>query len=122
MNYKQLLILRLSNLTKWKNEKEMIIPKEMRRDFDWFNTCEFLGDGRCILRYYWENGQLHREIEYRNGLRHGKNIYWWKNGDKCWETQYQNGQKHGKSLCWYENGNKEGEAQYQNGKLVRKAK
>jgi len=52
MNYKQLLILRLSNLTEWLNETEMIIPEEICEDFGWFDTCEFLGDGKYILRSY----------------------------------------------------------------------
>jgi len=119
MNYKQLLILSLSNLTEWKNEKEMIIPEEMRRDFNWCNTCEFLGDGRYILREYWGNGQPRWKIEYQNGRLHGKAILWWENGNKRWEDEYQNGQRHGKDICWCENGDKRWEDEWENGKLIR---
>ena len=118
ITYKQLLILRLSNLTEWKNENEMLIPEEMRGDFDWAETCEFLGDGRYILREYWKNGWLGWKTEYQNGQRHGKDIYWWwKNGNKRWEREYQNDQRHGKDIYWWENGNKLWETEYQNGQL-----
>ena len=95
MNYKQLLILRLSNLTEWKNETEMIIPEDMRGYFGWADTCEFLGDGRYILRGYYECGQLHREVEYRNGKLHGMDIGWHKNGRLWWKMEYQNGESVG---------------------------
>jgi len=91
MNYKQLLILRLSGTIEWKSEAEMIIPKEMRKDFDYSHTCEFLGDGKYILRGYWENGNKHWEAEYQNGLLHGFNLGWYKNGRLHWKIKHQNG-------------------------------
>ena len=92
MNYKQLLILRLSNLTKWKNDEEMIIPEEMRRDFDWTNTCEFLGDGKYILRDYYNNGNKYYKAEYRNGQQHGESILWLMNGKKWHHYKHQDGE------------------------------
>jgi len=89
--YKQLLILRLSNLTEWKSEAEMIIPKEMRRDYYWFETCELIGDGKYILRYYWSNGNKHWEAYYQNDQRHGKYICWKQNGDRYREEEWSNG-------------------------------
>ena len=115
MNYKQLLILRLSNLTEWLNEKEMIIPEEMRKDFNWATSCEFLGDGRCILRRYWENGRLFRKTEYQNGKRHGLDFCWHEDGQQWWETECKDGLKHGLSAWYYENGQQWEEAEYQNG-------
>ena len=91
MNYKQLLILSLSNITKYKNEAEMIIPEEMREDFGWHQTCELLGDGKYILRRYWENGQPAWKEEYQNGRRHGRAILWWEDGNKRWEDEWKNG-------------------------------
>ena len=90
-NYKDLLILRLSNLTKWKNEKEMIIPEEMRGDFDWAKTCEFLGDGKYILCRCWRNGRPAWKEEYQNNQKHGLSFGWHKNGQPRWKEEYQNG-------------------------------
>ena len=115
MNYKQLLILRLSNLTEWLNEKEMYIPGEMHRDFNYAETCEFLGDGKYILRDYWKNGHLYWKREYHNGQIHGTNLGWHENGQPHWKAEYQNGLVHGLYLGWWENGNKRWEDEYQDG-------
>jgi len=98
MNYKDLLILRLSNLTEWKNEKEMIIPEEMRKDFRWATSCEFLGDGKYILRDYRENGNKRWEDEYQNGQLHGRSIDWKRDGNKLCEQEYNNGKLHRKVI------------------------
>ena len=98
INYKQLLILSLSNITEWKNEREMIIPKEMREDFGLANTCEILGDGKYILRNYYESGQLCWKEEYRNGQQHGFDLGWYENGQMWWKEEYQNGRRVKKTL------------------------
>jgi len=117
MDYKQLLILRLSNLTEWKSEAEMIIPEEMRRDFDWAKTCEFLGDGKYILRRYWEHGHPSWKEEYQNGQKHGLSFGWYENGHPYRKKEYQNGQLHGLSVWYYENGHPECKTEFQNGQL-----
>jgi len=119
MNYKQLLILRLSNLTEWKNEKEMIIPEEMRDSFWCAETCEFLGDGKYILYRYYKNGQLHHRIEYQNNQLHGLYIGWYEDGSRRWQSEYQNNQLHGLSIGWYEDGDLLWKEEWKNGKLVR---
>jgi len=143
MNYKQLLILRLSNLTEWKNENEMMIPKEMRKDFGWAHTCEFLDDGKYILRCYYKGGHLYYKTaykndqlhgfnlgwyengkpawkaEFQNGLEYGAGLGWWESGQQWWEVEYQNGWRHGLNLRWYENGHLRWKKEYQNGELVR---
>jgi len=117
IDYKELLILRLSHLTEWKNETEMIIPEEMCGDFLRDNTCEFLGDRKYIIRSYYENGRPARKAEYQNGLRHGLSIGWRENGDKYWEREYQNDQRYRKYIGWHTNGNKYWEDEYQNDQL-----
>jgi len=114
MNYKQLLILRLSNLTEWKNEREMIIPEEMRKDFGWAHTCEFLDDGKYILRCYYKGGHRQRETECQNGQRHGLDFYWYKDGQLYWKIEYQNGQSHGVGLGWWESGQPKWKTEFQN--------
>ena len=94
MNYKQLLILRLSHLTEWLNEKEMLIPEEMREDFGWAETCEFLeASGKYVLRSYWGNGRLGWKTEYQNSRRHGVSLGWFENGQLNWKCEYQNGNR-----------------------------
>ena len=122
ITYKQLLILGLSNITKWKSEAEMIIPEEMRKDFGRVNTCELLGDGRYILRGYYKNGQTAWKIEYQNGLQHRFSLGWHENGHQKWRVEYQNGQPHGKSIGWREDGVKWREDEWQNGRFVRNIK
>jgi len=118
MNYKDLLILRLSNLTEWKNEKEMIIPNDMGIDFYTSScTCEFLGDGRCMLRGYLRNGGIDWTAEYQNGQKHGKYIVWYSTGGKWYEQDYKNGQRHGKYMEWDKNGKKDIRTDYKNGQV-----
>ena len=121
MNYKQLLILKLSDTIEWKNEREMIIPKEMRKGFDWSNTCEFLGGGKYILRCYYKGGQLYWKREYQNGQRHGLSFgWWWRNGQSAWKAEYQNGLRHVFNFGWYSDGRSMWKEEYQNGKLIKR--
>jgi len=124
MNYKDLLILRLSNLTEWKNEKEMIIPSGMV--IDWqecsFHTCEFFGDGRHKLRGYYENGDKGWEADYKNDRIHGRSDGWYKNGNKHWEYEYQNNLRHGRAICWCESGDIYTEEEYVDGGLGERTK
>ena len=68
--YKKLLILGLSGIARWKNEKEMIIPDGILND--WYGpnlTCEFLGDGRYMLRGYYDDGSIRFfGREYKDGV------------------------------------------------------
>jgi len=115
MNYKQLLILSLSNITKYKNEAEMIIPEEMREDFGWHQTCELLGDGKYILRRYWKSGNKLWEKECQNNQQHGQSMGWYESGNRHWKIEYQNGLIHGKETWWSGDGIKWYEAEYENG-------
>jgi len=118
MNYKQLLILRLSHLTEWRNIREMIIPKEMYQDCNWTETCEFFGDGKYVLRGYWKNGQPYCKREYQNNQEYGLSLGWWENGQLYWKEAWENGQRHGLSLGWWENGQLYWKTEYQNGELI----
>jgi len=97
MNYKQLLILRLSNLTEWKNEREMIVsdPKKMlgvsfASDLV---TCEFPDDhsGFVIHGYYKNKVKLYRGEYNKSGLKHGKSFGWREDGRPAWEEEYRDG-------------------------------
>jgi antitoxin component YwqK of YwqJK toxin-antitoxin module len=55
-------------------------------------------------RAHYENGQLHWEIPYVNGQKHGIGRGWHSNGQLGYEISYVNGQIHGIARCWKENG------------------
>jgi len=116
-HYKQLLILSLSGIAEWKNEKEIIIPKDMAGDFELSDTCEPLGDGRYVLRDYRECGQLYWQTEYLNGRRDGLDCSWRDSGKLWMRQEYKNGKFHGHSVVWYRNGQKKWEAWYENNRL-----
>ena len=107
INYKDLLILKLSGAAEWKNEVEMYIPKEMMKEL-WGETftVEFLGDRKYIAYGYWENGQKGWEVKYREDLKHGKSFGWHPNGQKSWEREFCEGQPRGKHIRWHANGRK----------------
>jgi len=122
VNYKDLLILRLSSIVEWKNEREMIIPEEMHRGFSWYDTCEFLGDGKYILRDYYKNGSPRRKEEYQNEQQHGFDLGWWPSGRPYWKIEYQNRLRHGYTIYWDESGNKYIDEEYKNGRWIRSIK
>jgi len=49
---------------------------------------------------------LRKEIEVRDGVRHGRYISWDDKGKKREEGFYKNGKKDGKFILWYPNGRK----------------
>lgn len=44
-----------------------------------------------IERAYYNTGEKWWEIEYKNGLRHGRNIGWYRDGNIKWEVLCENG-------------------------------
>lgn len=54
--------------------------------------------------YWFKNGKLWSECEYKNGLRHGKSTVWFDNGQKRYEGQYLNDLKTGNWKFWDING------------------
>jgi antitoxin component YwqK of YwqJK toxin-antitoxin module len=86
-------------------------------------TIEPIDVAECkyVVRYYYDNGQVEREINYHQGRLHGKEIGWCENGQKSWEANYHQGQQHGKSIGWYKNGQKEREEDYHKGQRHGKA-
>lgn len=68
---------------------------------------------------YYENGKKELEGFYNEKLeRNGKWIYWFENG-KIWsECEYKNGIKEGKSTVFFENGQKRYEGNYKNDSTI----
>ena len=58
-----------------------------------------------ISRSWYENGQIKKEISWKDGRETGPFIEWYENGQKKRELQNQvRGKQNGTHLCWYENG------------------
>jgi antitoxin component YwqK of YwqJK toxin-antitoxin module len=85
-------------------------------------TVEQISVAECkyVVRYYYDNGQVEKEIIYHQDQLHGKYIRWYKNGQKYWEIDYHQDQLHGKVIRWYKNGQRYWEGYYEHGKLIRK--
>lgn len=96
MNYKDLLIFQLSGVAEWKNEKEMIVPYNMKPRLDLMPasgiiTCEFLGNNKYVLRNYYSDGFIYWRTEYKNEKRHGNCKGFSNDGDLLWDRTYKNG-------------------------------
>jgi antitoxin component YwqK of YwqJK toxin-antitoxin module len=68
--------------------------------------------------YYYKDGSLQREANYKNGLENGTARGWHENGRKSYERQFMNGNQDGKQVVWYENGQINEISNYKNGLRV----
>jgi antitoxin component YwqK of YwqJK toxin-antitoxin module len=66
-----------------------------------------------VVRYWYQNGQLQKEVPYQQGQRHGVEKWWYDGGQPWWEIPYQQGQIHGVEKGWHDNGWPYVEVQYQ---------
>ncbi len=69
-----------------------------------------------IVYELYGNENRKKQTEYKNGIKHGKEIIFYENGEKKEETEYGNKEKHGKAFKWYENGQIEEEEEFFNEK------
>jgi len=53
---------------------------------------------------YFNNGKKEKEINYKNGKKHGLESEWYAGGKKRTEINYRNGYKMGSFSFWYESG------------------
>ncbi len=63
-------------------------------------------------KYWYDNGTLWTECEYKNGLKHGTTTNYYKNGKIKIEGQYLNGKMSGLWIFFNEKGEKLKELQY----------
>lgn len=68
---------------------------------------EFDNDGKRIghWQYWYGNGNLWSECDYKEGNPHGKSIVYHENGKKQYEGSYDNNKRIGKWQFWDEKGN-----------------
>jgi len=65
---------------------------------------------------FYEDGTLHRETNYKDGKKEGKETVYHLNGNKSGETNYKDGKKEGKESGFVPNGKISSELNYVNGK------
>ena len=55
-------------------------------------------------KYWYDNGQINYEENYKDGKRHGLYKRWYENGQVMYEYNYKDGKHHGLYKRWYDNG------------------
>ena len=65
---------------------------------------------------YLDNG-MRMESNYKDGMKHGREIYWYANGQQASEGSYEDNMLEGTLTYWYENGLKASEGFYKDNKL-----
>ena len=71
-----------------------------------------------IVYFYYANGQLAYERQYKNGILDGLSISYYENGKKSSVGNFLNDQLHGKVIAWDKNGNLEFQRNYYKGKCI----
>ena len=69
-----------------------------------------------LLKVYFPNGTLFREIQFSQGFRNGYDKRYLPTGVKSVVNQYKNGLKEGRQVKYYPSGKKSIEVIYKNGK------
>ena len=64
----------------------------------------------------YENGQVKKLVQFKNGKEDGPATYWNENGQKASEVNYKDGKPDGLWTWWYENGQKKETLNYKDGK------
>ena len=77
---------------------------------------DLVGLNNTILREFFESGELKEEIEYKNGLKHGKRKRWYKDGQLFKEGEMVEDKWDGKYREWYPDGSPKLIGHYMEGK------
>ena len=96
------------------NGTEITPKKYETRDKNWpINAGK---DGKCI--WWYKNGQIKQEVNYKDGKEDGKYTWWDENGRIRSKVNYKNGKKDGKATWLFENGQIHRELNYKDGKKI----
>ncbi len=79
-------------------------------------TGKYVSKHEKWYRWWHENGEKKREVNYKDGKLHGLTTRWHENGQKMYEENFVDGYEHGLATYWYENGSKWIEKNWDNGK------
>ena len=70
-----------------------------------------------LVKGWHENGNKKLEKNFKDGKKDGSAVMWHENGQKMEEIMFKNDQKDGLETQWYENGQKKFEINYKDGKI-----
>ena len=59
-----------------------------------------------LKTFWYENGEMKNQVNFKNGKMDGLLKGWYENGDKKLEKYFKDGKRDGSSVMWYENGQK----------------
>ena len=65
--------------------------------------------------FFYPDGQIRMEGEYKNGMKNGRWISYYNNGNRWSEGYYKKNINEGKTITWHENGQKYYQGYYKNG-------
>lgn len=65
--------------------------------------------------FFYPDGKVRMEGEYKEGVKHGHWISYYNNGNRWSEGYYENGINNGKTATWHENGMRYYEGFFTNG-------
>ena len=68
------------------------------------------------VKEMYDNGQIARLAQYKDGKQDGLTMGWFENGQKWYEENFKDDMWHGLQTMWYENGQKKKEGNYKEGK------
>jgi antitoxin component YwqK of YwqJK toxin-antitoxin module len=85
--------------------------------FEWYYKDGKYADG--VSKGWFSDGGLKHEQEWKDGVRHGKDIWYYRTGQKSEEGIYLNNFQHGKWTYWNENGETTAEVIYRRGKILK---
>ena len=88
--------------------------ENLKIDGIWYSGIKKEGEHKI----WWENGKLHINTNYKNGVEDGKRRKWYFNGQLHIETNYKNGDENGEYKEWHKNGQLYIDAKYSNGKEI----
>lgn len=74
---------------------------------DNLKECESLEEKvqGCVLKTYYDNGNLEEETPYKNDKEEGTRRFYYKSGKLASELSYRNGKREGIAKKYFENGN-----------------
>lgn len=72
--------------------------------------------GPCTAWY--DNGQMWRQVEFRNGLKEGEFTEWYSDGTKSEHGYWKKGRETGLWKAWHRTGEKRWEAVYKEGRII----
>lgn len=68
--------------------------------------------------FYYENGKLELQENYKDGKLDGDVTYFYKDGKIKFKEHFKNGERNGESITYYKNGEIKSKIKYKNGKEV----